>query len=123
MSEPTPKLDLTALSDALGDEESTTISNEVKTSELDSPATLSPKSRDVSPEAIAATPPSQIATLTTPAAPTVAAPTETEHPDANVRNIKAMFPDLDVDTIHAVLVAEGGDFERGRCYTMMKRYD
>jgi hypothetical protein len=112
MSEPSANLDLTALSDALGDDDRKAVSEEAKSVEQSSPATLSPSSnsQEVSPQAHV-TAPSQIAASTTPAPPATA--TGTEHPDPNVRNIKAMFPDLDVDTIQAVLVADGGDFERG----------
>jgi hypothetical protein len=109
MSEPSTNLDLTALNDALGDDDRQALREEtdkagVTDMKNDSAGTKPPSSATSQPASTANIP----AAPTTPAA----APEET-HPDQNVRNIKAMFPDMDVDTIQAVLVADGGDFERG----------
>ncbi|UZJ55498.1 hypothetical protein CBS101457_004818 [Exobasidium rhododendri] len=111
MSEPAPNLDLTALSDALGDNDREALARSAKDEEHNSPATLSPSSSPRQASPVAHTPPSRLGTSTIPASPAAVA-REPEQLDANVRNIKAMFPDLDVDTIQAVLVADGGDFER-----------
>ena len=113
MSEPSANLDLTALSDALGDEDRQALANVSKKADAaeqgktDSPATLSPNASfppHVSPSATPAA---------LPANQQAATDDVTSHPDPNVQNIKGMFPDMDIDTIQAVLVADGGNFEQG----------
>lgn len=114
MSEPSANLDLTALNDALGDDDRQALAEGadkmvMPAQQKDSPPALSSQSS-------AAIPPAHTqvtATANVPAAPPPLADSGENHPDPNVRKIKAMFPDMDVDTIQAVLVADGGDFERG----------
>lgn len=112
MSEPSTNLDLTALSDALGDDDRQALREGADKSangktQNDPPATL--------PMSSATSPPASTASNPAPSMPS--AQPEESHSDPNVRNIKAMFPDMDVDTIQAVLVADGGDFERGEWYS------
>jgi hypothetical protein len=115
MSEPSDNLDLTALSDALGEDDRQAMAkaSERITSQDKQPASIATPSRSstTSPPVAHS---HNTATADIPAAPPKPPQAETLHPDPNVQNIKAMFPDMDVDTIQAVLVADGGDFERGK---------
>lgn len=130
MSEPTDKLDMGSLGEALDHEQAGT--TEAKTSEehardtmnksstltaetSGSPETLSPSpSRSVSPDAATV---SRAEAHEQGAFPRHSTTRPTDSPgeaqtDQTTQNIKAIFPDLDTDTIQAVVVAAGGDFER-----------
>ena len=115
-----PKLDMTALNDALGDDpDSTTVDGRPKqsdSSKLDaheSPATLSPSPSSPPQEASDHAAANTAAVPASNAGPTPNSREPAPHPDPNVQNIKGMFPDMDVETIQAVLVADGGNFEQG----------
>lgn len=114
MSEPSKNLDLTALSDALGEQDRQSIAQGAKTSTLQGKQSDSPVSLSPSPAPSPKPSTNQIAsTANTQAVLSPTAAVNTPHPDPNVQNIKAMFPEMDLDTIQAVLVADGGNFEQG----------
>lgn len=90
-------------------------SNTLQASSSDSPQTLSPGSpaRSLSPS-IPSKDEQDRATDEAGAAPSSGMVGDTQQQlDPTSRQIKAMFPDIDTDTIQAVVAAEGGDFERG----------
>ncbi|MCO5584947.1 hypothetical protein L7F22_038879 [Adiantum nelumboides] len=134
MSEPESKLDMTALNDALDGESNAGGTKDVPTqskpSEEAARETMN-KSNTLtvdanakigkgSPETLSPGSPSEeqlgnVRSTQSPAAGTPAIPsnnTQITPLDPTTQQIKTMFPDIDTDTIQAVVVAEGGDFER-----------
>lgn len=130
MSEPDSKLDMTALNDALDGESNAGGTKDVPTQSKPSEEaaretmnksntlTIDAKTKDGkgSPETLSPPgSPAEEQTTQSPATRTPAIPsnnTQTTPLDPTTQQIKTMFPDIDTDTIQAVVVAEGGDFER-----------
>ena len=135
MSEPESKLDMTALNDALDGESNAGGTKEIPTQSKPSEEaaretmnksntlTINAKSKEGkgSPETLSPGSPSEEQvgngglTQSTTVAGTPAIPSnnnQTTPLDPTTQQIKTMFPDIDTDTIQAVVVAEGGDFER-----------
>lgn len=133
MSEPDSKLDMTALNDALDGEKNaggtkedptqTKPTEEAARETMNKSNTLTVdanvKGGKGSPETLSPGSPSE----ENPSKSTTATKTSTVPPislnssqkpslDPTTEQIKTMFPDIDTDTIQAVVVAEGGDFER-----------
>lgn len=132
MSEPSSKLDMTSLNEALEasgeaenptkvkapDEQARETMNKSNTLTADaarqSPETLSPASPSGSP--MPDTLAKRDGSAVVPGQNDTNQPAVEQQPlDPTVQQIKSMFPDLDLDTIQAVVSAEGGDFERGMC--------
>lgn len=110
MSEPSKQLDLTALQAALGDDEQAAAPYSLGGDEAAAPA-----------PAKAAEQPAVVVKESSKSSSTPAATTEPVTPavtgDPQVDNIRAMFPDFDVETVRTVLAHNGGDMEGGELHT------